>query len=1024
MAEKVNPVKLKQDAERLEKAGRLDQAIALYRQIIEQNPRDWNTINKIGDLYAKISRTREAAEEYSKVADFYAKDGFLVRAIAMWKKVNKLDTAILDPYLKLAELYAKQGLMMEAKSQYQIVVDEYLKRGKTRDAADVLKKMAELDPGDLKVRSKLADIYTREGSGPKAVEEHIAIALELSKKGHLAEALQVLEKGLKIDPRSTRLREELARVHMVQKNHDRAAHYLEEAAQDAPNDVSLLARLGEAYVEARKIEEAEALFKRLLEINPSDEDSKVQMGRVYLLQHKFDLAYDAFVPAVERLLQRKEGEKAAALLQQVVQRNPSHVKSLVKLAEVYRMLQMEGAVSQTYSQLTEAYINEGAWEQAASVLETLVSREPQNHQHRSKLDFVRGRAGGKRAAASTPAVDTVEEMEFDLEPPRSTEPAPRSRVSLEEPAPVRAPAPAAPAAPIRPAIEISGPLSSEDREFIDEHLAEGRVFRKYGLVDKAIDQFEAIVARFPDHLEARQDLREVYKEKGLPAKAVEQCLALAEICRLRGDNDAAVAHEAEARGLMPAAPAPTPRPEPAPAPPAPPPPVALEEEISLEGQEEPFSLAVEEEEISIDLGEPRSGETEAPPAEAPVAVDLVLEEEVLEEQELPPQFVDETPVESDVLIETEVEETPAPEVMLEAEPEPAGGTFDLGLEEELSLAGAFEPEAPPPAPAVPLTRAPAPVSPHAALPGELARALEEVEQYVSLGFVDDARDALRELVGRQGRHPAIDAKAQEMGLDLDEEAAVPGAAAAPVEEPPFDAQDLDLDLSAAIPSLAEIEREFKPGAPLPSYRESPPPLGSAVEELLPGPAARREAEPLMAPQAEDFESALELSELFEAQSAVAEPEGAALATELGDSGLAEIFKEFKKGVDKQLGKEDYDTRYNLGIAYKEMGLLDEAIAEFQLAAKDEARLLECASMLGICFMEKGMPKLAVKWFEKGLKAPGRSEEEYQGLRYDLAEAYEAAGEVEDALTLYTDLYGQNANFRDVAAKVRQLSGGA
>ena len=59
---KINPVKVKQDAEKLEKAGRLDQAIALYRQIVEDNPRDWNTINKIGDLYAKLNRNREASE--------------------------------------------------------------------------------------------------------------------------------------------------------------------------------------------------------------------------------------------------------------------------------------------------------------------------------------------------------------------------------------------------------------------------------------------------------------------------------------------------------------------------------------------------------------------------------------------------------------------------------------------------------------------------------------------------------------------------------------------------------------------------------------------------------------------------------------------------------------------------------------------------------------------------------------------------------------------------------------------------
>jgi hypothetical protein len=72
--------------------------------------------------------------------------------------------------------------------------------------------------------------------------------------------------------------------------------------------------------------------------------------------------------------------------------------------------------------------------------------------------------------------------------------------------------PAAPVA-IRPTVELSGALTDEDKEFIDEHLAEGKVFRKYGLVDKAADQFEAVIARFPDHVEARQELRDVYRDK-------------------------------------------------------------------------------------------------------------------------------------------------------------------------------------------------------------------------------------------------------------------------------------------------------------------------------------------------------------------------------------------------------------------------------------------------------------------------------------------------------------------------------
>jgi hypothetical protein len=71
-------------------------------------------------------------------------------------------------------------------------------------------------------------------------------------------------------------------------------------------------------------------------------------------------------------------------------------------------------------------------------------------------------------------------------------------------------------------------------------------------------------------------------------------------------------------------------------------------------------------------------------------------------------------------------------------------------------------------------------------------------------------------------------------------------------------------------------------------------------------------------------------------------------------------------------------------------------------------------------MEKGMPKLAVKWYEKGLAAPGRGEEEYYGLRYDLGEALEASGETERALQTFEEIYGWNATFRDVATKVREL----
>jgi len=197
---KINPVKLKQDAEKEERSGRFEKAIELLKQLVQENPRDWNTINRIGDLYVKLNNVKAANEQYARVAEFYSKDGFYLKAIAVWKKINKNDPTQFDAYLNLADLYAKQGLLVEAKGQFQIVIDEYVKRNKIREAGEALRRLAEIDPADLKVRIRLAELYSREGRGEKAAEEYVAIADELVKKGHLAEALQVLDKGRKIAP--------------------------------------------------------------------------------------------------------------------------------------------------------------------------------------------------------------------------------------------------------------------------------------------------------------------------------------------------------------------------------------------------------------------------------------------------------------------------------------------------------------------------------------------------------------------------------------------------------------------------------------------------------------------------------------------------------------------------------------------------------------------------------------------------------------------------------------------------------
>ncbi len=230
--------------------------------------------------------------------------------------------------------------------------------------------------------------------------------------------------------------------------------------------------------------------------------------------------------------------------------------------------------------------------------------------------------------------------------------------------------------------------------------------------------------------------------------------------------------------------------------------------------------------------------------------------------------------------------------------------------------------------------------------------------------------------------------------DLDDDFVVPGLRAdGPPISPSPDASSLD---DTGMSWLDEAEA-------LRSADAAPPP---------PPPAARSHS-PF--PDDDFFDLAGELEQELER-----EVGGGDLLAGPVEQTLEEIVEGFKKGVSENLSSTDYDTHFNLGIAYREMGLIDEAIGEFQLAAKDRNYLVSCCSNLGLCFLEKGIPELAVKWYRRGLDAPGVSEDDSLGLLYDLGNAYLSTGDVDSAYKTFVELYGINSNYRDVVARIEEL----
>ncbi len=498
-----------------------------------------------------------------------------------------------------------------------------------------------------------------------------------------------------------------------------------------------------------------------------------------------------------------------------------------------------------------------------------------------------------------------------------------------------------------------------------ERLAEANVFAKYGLIDKALNHLETILHFFPENDEVREKLVFLAIEGGRSDLAAREAGPLVQVYTNRDDHGSLEKLESALPGQIGHGPGPLP--------------VEPEELVQVEVIEEEPQEVLEIDQGSADLevmefDELDEFEVAAAPVDHVEAIDAIEMEQVdLNSFEVRPQEVVEDGIEFEGFDDFET--------VLEGGDEPFA-----------DLVGDLDPVEPIPVPTTPVMDL-----------------LGEIEQAVLAGSMP---------VGVGTPVPEAASQVVEPSVDeiLDEAAgSVPGP-------PASDLQQMDSFLEHSLYEdatclMRRLEVEH-PGSPeVAERRLELKTKGILLEEA---PQVGEASADLFVDEEEAYvDLAAELEQEMAAEEAIVEK---AAGPGDGEVDLEDVFREFQKGVAEQLSEEDADTHFNLGIAYKEMGLLPEAIREFQIASKDQEFFVECCSMVGVCYIDQGLWDQAAGWYQRAIDAPGLAAETRLGLKYELANCLEGSGDYGGASEFFEEILLEAPTFRDVTSRVDGLAG--
>src|SRR5919107_3285035 len=377
-------------AEKYLSSGKIPAAIQEYERIVGFDPTDFNALNTLGDLYARVENKADAVACFRRVAEHYREQGFTLKAVAMLKKLTRFGGADDKTALSLAALYEQQGLMVEARQQYMIAADVFARSGDTQQALEVLRRIADLDPSNTQIRLRLAEGYSAEDMPELAAEAYTEAGARLSARREFEQALAAFTKALAFTPSSHPALHGLLAPHTALGTADEAAEVLDQVVRERPGDIEARAMLARAYVEAEDAPRAESATQELVSRDHSSFPLYFDVARLYLNQGASDDAARVLGWVAEPALAGKQEPALTELLQEVLARNPEQMDAHRTLVRACESARDDARLASALERLAEAAEVTGEVDEERRALTRLLQLAPAESRFAERLEEIGG----------------------------------------------------------------------------------------------------------------------------------------------------------------------------------------------------------------------------------------------------------------------------------------------------------------------------------------------------------------------------------------------------------------------------------------------------------------------------------------------------------------------------------------------------------------------------------------------------------------------------------------------------------